>query len=238
MALRLMTGRWLAAGTLCAVAGCSQQGDKREPPKVDRALQQYILSTVPGDAGTEITRTHLDFEGKIHLVGYEIEPADRVALGGTVQLKMYWRSVAPLSDGWQLFTHVVDGAGRLVQNADENGPLRAPATNAQGERTQKLPPSDWEPGNVYVDEQSIEIPANVKSEYVAIAVGIWRYKHRKDADGGALEPIDMRLKVTSGPSDGQERGIVAKLRTDYRRPAPAPAPEKEPEEPAAAAPQG
>lgn len=181
----------------------------------DPALEQYVLDAVPRDVEH---RTLLDFGANVHLVGYDIEPDEKVKRGGTVSLTMYWKKASPLSDGWQLFTHVLDDRGRMVQNADEVGPLRQIVTDDEGQRRQALPPSQWQRGKVYVDEQEIPIPAGIESEHVVLTVGVWRYVERTDPEGAPAPPADIRLSVVSGAHDRQDRGIVAHLRTDYVRP--------------------
>jgi hypothetical protein len=60
-------------------------------------------------------------------------------------------------------------------------------------------------GNIYVDEQSFEMPpaADLAPE-VLLVVGVWHG--------------DMRLSVVSGPSDGHHAGIVARIDTGLEWP--------------------
>ena len=215
-------GRWLAvSAALLFGVGCEKPADQEEI-EIEPALEAYILEEVPNDLQHPIL---LDFEGKVHLVGYHIDPEGPVKRGDTVNIKMYWRGISPLTKGWKLFTHVLDDRGRQVVNLDNEGPIRKLVPGNDGEQRQALGPSLWKVGKVYVDEQTITIPTKypnsdreLTSETVAIAVGVWKYAPRRGKDGGVKGQADMRLDIVGGKSDGNNRGIVVRLDTDYQRP--------------------
>jgi len=197
----MMRARWAVSAALLAMA-CSKQ-PAAEQKELDPAIQAHVLESVPRDIPN---RTFIDFEGKVHLVGYALEPAEQAPPGTQMQLTLYWQSVARLGEDWSLFTHVLAPNGKQLANVDNVGVLRQVRPDARGEQRQALPPSYWEPGKVYVDEQTFEMPRGITVPEATIAVGIWR--------GNA------RLDVLSGPSDGQNRGIVAHVRTGVAPPAP------------------
>jgi hypothetical protein len=115
-----------------------------------------------------------------------------VPQGGRVKLTMYWKAVTKLDQGWNLFTHLVDGSGERILSIDNVGPIRE-----WRETQQALSPSAWEPGKVYVDEQVFNLPASVKTDKVQVLVGVWRENDR--------------LKILSGPHDPENRGTVATI---------------------------
>jgi len=84
---------------------------------------------------------------------------------------------------------------------DNVGPLREVRGSSQA-----LPPSDWEAGKVYVDEQTFILPAAVKTEKIQILTGIWKG--------------DDRLKIVAGPHDASNRAVAATLNLNLH-PAPA-----------------
>lgn len=192
--------RLAVLGVLVLIGGCGEA--QKPPPPVEPALAQYVLEEVPSDVQH---RTLIDFSGKVHLIGYDISPDGIVKPGTKFKLRMYWRSVARLGPGWSLFTHMVGPSTRELPNGrrlekgglDDVGPLRARSGPSS---PQALPPSDWIPGRVYVDEQDLEIPIDVKVPEVNVLVGIWR-------------PANLRLAVIGGPGDKEERGIVATIKT-------------------------
>lgn len=194
-----LPGRLALAAFLLA-AGCTGK-PAPEPPKVDPALASNVLDSVPSD----IESTYIDFDGKVHLVGYKLEPADVAPPGTTVKFSLFWQPMQQLGQDWRLFTHVLDDRQHQIANIDNVGPLR----KLEGEgaaQHQVLGPGAWQPGKVYVDDQTFDVPKDTRSPEVTITVGIWRG--------------DTRLPILSGPSDGQNRAVVAHVSTGVQ-PAPA-----------------
>jgi hypothetical protein len=186
-----ITSAFVLAWTLAACAGPS------EATKVDDSLSAYVLSDVPSDVQT---RTLVDFGGAVQLVGWDLSPDDKAAPGSTVHLKLYWRSVKKLSPGWTLFTHVSVADAPKPYAFDDVGTLR-----------QKLPPSEWTPGNVYVDEQDITVP-NTQSPVFTLSVGVGH--EAVQVAGSEVDGLSgSRLEILSGLSDGHDRAIVARLAT-------------------------
>jgi hypothetical protein len=177
-----------------AAAGCAAPVESSKP---DASVADHVLASVPADVQN---RTLVDFGGAVHLVGWDLEPKDRAAPDSKLKLKLYWRSVKRLSDGWRLFTHLSATGLKKPYSYDDHGVLR-----------QKLPPSAWVPGMIYVDEQEITVP-DLEAPEVTIAVGLHREALQivgKEVDGLS----GLRLSVLSGLSDGQDRAIIARLPT-------------------------
>src|SRR3954471_7321707 len=172
------SGLW-AAGSGCV--GGSKSGGKEE-----EKLKAYVLDAVPADIPNKVD---INYENKVHLVGYKVEPAGKAGPGTDVKLTMYWRADDKLDEGWSLFTHVLDANNERVLNIDNVGPLREVKDSHQA-----LWPSAWKKGKVYVDEQSFRVPEDVKTPELAVTTGIWKG--------------DARLKVVGGPADGENRGVV------------------------------
>jgi hypothetical protein len=216
-------GFLLSALMLGGCARNAQKAEAAEPAPLDPALESHVLDSVPSDIENRI---FVDFEGKVHLIGYALEPKTPATPGSRFKLTLYWRSVAPLGPDWGLFTHLLDGSGRKFGNTDNEGPLRRLKPSPDGEQVQTLPPSQWVPGKIYVDEQEIEVPRDVDAPELTIGVGIWRLQRfiMQTADGGIDLNNSMRLAVTSGPSDGKQRAIVTHIKTGLMRPVEARAP--------------
>ncbi len=165
------------------------EAEKHDSKQEAERLKSFILDDAPTDIGVHVDA---DFDGKAVLLGARVEPAAAVKPGEKVKVTFYWKSVQKLEGSWSLFTHVVDGAGERILNIDNVGPLREKHAGSQA-----LPPGDWEPGKVYVDEQSFTVPATVKTDKIQILTGIFS-KHG-------------RLNVASGPHDTTKRAIAATL---------------------------
>lgn len=202
---------WIA-GSLFLASACSD-GGPRAGAELDPGAAAYVLRSLPRDVGQ---RAFVDFGGRAHLIGYTLTPSDVAPPGSKVKLSLYWRSVAPLGEGWSPVTQLL--VGRRV--------LDVPARSVLSQNP-ALAASNWKAGQIYVDSQDVEIPRDIRAPEVTLAVGFRRESpaakpraaEPKAADAAADEasppPLrpDLRLPVLSGPSDGHERGLVAVLRT-------------------------
>jgi len=184
--------RWsavLCVGVLTACVSPPPAAEKHDPKAEAERLKTFVLDAPPADVGT---RVDADFGGKLVLLGARVQPTTGLKPGSKVTFTLYWRSQQKLDPGFKLFTHIVDGSGERLVNIDNVGPLREMRAGSQA-----LPPSDWEPGKVYVDEQVFTIPANLKTETIQILTGVFS-KHG-------------RLEITAGPHDTTRRAIAATL---------------------------
>jgi Carbohydrate family 9 binding domain-like len=174
----------IALGTAACVGG------KQQITAEDKArLQASILEAVPADA----KKVDINFENKVHLVAFKVEP-ELAPPGTPVKVTYYWRCDDPVEEGWQLFTHIQHEGFDKPDNLDGNGPLRELKGNHQ-----VLGPDRWERGKIYADEQTFTMPQDLKGPDTMVYVGIWKG--------------DARLRIISGPNDGDNRAIVAKIKT-------------------------
>src|SRR5260370_5199260 len=93
-----------------------------------------------------------------------------------------------------VFTHTKDEGSGKMGNLDFVGPLREQKNNHQ-----MLGPERWERGKVYVDEQTYKPPDDLTGAEVTIFTGVWKG--------------DARLRIISGPNDGDNSAIVGKIKT-------------------------
>lgn len=192
-------------GVAGVLAGCAAPP---ESAKADASLGSYVLASVPADVQNP---TLVDFGGAVHLVGWDLDPKGTATPGSTLKLKLYWRSVKKLSDGWSVFTHLVDPSAPKPYAFDGVGPLREAVPDSTHGTKQKLSPSDWVPGMVYVDEQSIRVP-DVGSPEITLVVGLSR--EALQVVGHELDGLTgLRLPILSGLSDGRDRAVIARLET-------------------------
>lgn len=186
--LGVVLGLCVALGGGVSSVACV--GGKQQISAEDKErLKPYILDAVPADA----KKIDANFENRIHLAGYKLEP-ELAPAGTTVKITYYWRCDDPVEEGWQLFTHVQHEGYDKPENLDSNGALRELKNNHQ-----VLGPDRWERGKVYADEQTFTMPADLRGPDTVIYVGIWKG--------------DARLRIISGPNDGDNRAMVAKVKT-------------------------
>lgn len=197
---------------LALTSACSSAPAEEGQTKLDPSLEQYVLPSVPADVQH---RTLVDFGGAVHLVGWDLDPADEAKPGSRLKLKLYWRSVKRLSPGWSLFTHLIAPGAPLPYAFDGEGALRQNVQDPKLGTKQKLSPSDWQPGNVYVDEQEFTVPPDIAAPEVTLAVGL--YREPLQVVGQEVEGLSgLRLPVLSGLSDGEGRAVLARLATGVR----------------------
>jgi hypothetical protein len=182
-----------ALAALCALSvpsvacvGASKGGVTSE----DRErLKPYILDQAPSDIPHKLD---VNFENKIHLIGYKFDP-EFAKPGTEVKLTYWWRCDDTVDEGWGLFTHIHEESDDKSDNLDGVGALRETKNNRQ-----IMGPDRWEKGKFYVDQQDYKIP-DWKGPDVTVLVGIWKG--------------DARLRIISGPNDGDNRAIVGKVKT-------------------------
>lgn len=188
-------------------SACASSSSQEQEVSADMAA--YVLPSVPSDVPN---RTFVDFSGFVQLVGYEITADTPARPGSNVKLKLYWHSVKKLSPGWSLFTHVLTSPQKKPYGFDDVGPLRALVEDPAFGKRQKLGPSEWVPGNVYVDEQAFTLPEDITESEITIAVGLFR--GAVQASGNEVEGLSgLRLAIVSGLSDGRERALIGRLAT-------------------------
>jgi len=179
----------LCFGAFTACVTPPPAAEKHDSTAEAERLKEYVLDAPPADVGTHLD---VDFGGKLSLLGARVEPTSGLKPGAKVKVTLYWRAQQKLDGGWKLFTHIVDASGERLLNIDTVGPLREMRAGSPA-----LPPSDWEPGKVYVDEQSFTVPPTLKTEKMQILTGVFGKKGR--------------LEITAGPHDTTRRAIAATL---------------------------
>jgi hypothetical protein len=185
------TGVFGVAFLLAAVSFGCVGGSKGLSSEDKEKLAPYILDSPPADIPHKLD---VNFENKVHLIGYKFDP-ETAHPGQDAKLTYYWRCDDALEDGWLLFTHTKDMGSGKMGNLDFVGPLREERNTTH----QVLGPERWEKGKVYVDEQTYKVPAEVTGSEVNVMVGIWKG--------------DARLRIVSGPNDGDNSAIVGTLKT-------------------------
>ena len=99
----------------------------------------------------------------ITLDGYTF-PRRSVQPGDILQLDLFWRTDAPLSERYKVFVHVLDQNGKIVAQTDrEPGGGQKPTTN-------------WGSNELIVDRYGVLIPADTPPGMYAIEIGLVRFR--------------------------------------------------------------
>lgn len=128
----------------------------------------------------------INFGDKVHLIGWDAPPS--ISPHQDFKLRLYFKVTAPLAGSYRIFVHI-DGGGTRING--DHVPLDG-----------KFPTQYWVPGTFITDEHTIKPSENntggaPPGGTYQIYVGLYQ--------GGE------RLKVLSGPSDGDNRARVGML---------------------------
>ena len=152
-----------------------------------RSERERLDPYVAEEAPTPQHALSVAFEDKIELVGYDLS-AESWRPGQPITVTWHWKVERSLEDGWRLFTHVTDASGANRVNADTDGVVR-----------ELYQPGAWKAGEYVKDEQTLTLPGNWTDENATLYLGLWNGPHR--------------LRITRGPSDGENRARVVTIPT-------------------------
>jgi len=125
-------------------------------------------SPVPIEGAQEPT----NFGDRLALVGYVLPPT--VAAGSSLPIKVYWRALAPMTEDYTVFVHLLDANGKTVAQEDDQPQSGAYST------------SFWDVGETIADVYALAIPRELAAGDYRIEIGIYRAR-----DG-------MRLPIRNG----------------------------------------
>jgi 4-amino-4-deoxy-L-arabinose transferase-like glycosyltransferase len=149
----------------------------------ENVLRDVVLSAPPAKIQHPATT---NFEKKIELLGYDLDlPHDGyVGAGESFKIRWYFRAISHGPAGYRIFVHI-DGRGQRIHG--DHDPLDG-----------KYPVRLWDPGDVVVDEQKLDVPANYGRGDYTIYLGFYSG--------------ETRLAVEHGASDGSNRAVAGVLR--------------------------
>jgi hypothetical protein len=148
-----------------------------------KATEQWINSirfatyAVPARLSDEPEmKSAVRFGEHITLDGYTLS-TPQVQPGDILQLDLFWRTDAPLSDRYKVFVHVLDRKGKIVAQTDrEPGGGQPPTTT-------------WGSKEVGVDRYGVLIPEGTPPGTYAIEIGLYGFDGTRlpvDTGGDAL----------------------------------------------------
>jgi hypothetical protein len=146
--------------------------------KNENPLAPLVLTALPHPQHT----IDANLDDKLQVLGIDVVDdrgrlVEAVSAGRTYFLKTYYRVLAPLTTEWEAFIHI-DGYHRR-HNGDHK-PMNG-----------KYPMSLWLPGDLLVDDHEFKLEPNFTPGTYQIYFGLF--------------VGDTRLKVLSGPNDGDNR---------------------------------
>ena len=132
---------------------------------------------------------HVNMDDKLEVIGIDLVDergrlVDAVSPGRAYRFKTYYKVLAPVGTEWEGFIHI-DGYHRR-HNGDHK------VTNS------KYPMSLWLPGDIILDDHEFKLEPNFSPGNYSIFFGLFTG--------------DTRLKIKSGPNDGDNRIDAGPLR--------------------------
>ncbi len=154
-------------------------------PIEGRADENYldgaILDAVPSTMQHEV---HCNFDQRVELVGYDLESPrpDTAGPGQAFTITWYWRSIAPVPSGYQIFLHV-DGYGQRLNGDHEP---------VQGHYPVRL----WDTGDIVVDRQELRVPANFPAGEYQYFIGFYSGEARLEILEGREDDVNRCIAGT------------------------------------------
>jgi hypothetical protein len=99
------------------------------------------------------------FGEAIRLRGYDLGLPP--AVDQPLSLILYWQSLSPVTEGYDVFVHVLDENGRIAAQADQQ-PVAGLA-----------PTHRWQPGDIIRDPYSIPLPGDLSSGTYRLSIGMY-----------------------------------------------------------------
>ncbi|HYO48584.1 MAG TPA: DUF2723 domain-containing protein [Chloroflexia bacterium] len=129
------------------------------------------------------------FGNSIVLIGYTIEPADKLKPGDLLKLTLFWQATERIYERYTVFTHVVDEAGVKVGQKDDE-PQRG-----------FEPTILWHPNQTVVDTVEVPIAADAQPGNYKLIVGMYNSVTQErlqafGADGASLSDYPVLTEVT------------------------------------------
>lgn len=154
-------------------------------PISGRADENYLRDAIldaPPDLDVAV---HCNFDQRVELVGYDLETPGTGTVGPGQQFTIiwYWRAIAPVPAGYQIFLHV-DGYGQRLNGDHEP---------VDGHYPVRL----WDEGDIVVDRQELRVPANFPAGQYAFNIGFYSG--------------ETRLEILEGPEDEVNRCVAGRL---------------------------
>jgi len=117
-------------------------------------LDESEIAAIPNPASIE-------FGGVARLRGYRIAP-HAVEPGDTVEVTLYWETLARTNQNYMIFVHLLSDVGTMVSQCDTHPGLG------------RYPTTAWEPGIVFADTYRVHVPETAYAPDTAyIQVGIY-----------------------------------------------------------------
>ncbi len=122
---------------------------------VDAVARTFVLPEMQYPFGA-------DFGRSIRLLGYDV---GALGAGQSLEVTLYWQSLAELDEDYLVFVHVLDEAGSIVTQVDE-GPQQG-----------SYPTSLWAAGEIVADHHTLNLPGDLPAGDYRLRIGFYRQEN-------------------------------------------------------------
>ena len=141
-------------------------------------ITSALVDAVP-DTAKKVT---INFEDKIELVGWRLEPTEPRA-GSPADIFLYWRALADNPGTWKVFIHI-DATGQRIHGDHE------PVENL-------FPTRNWKKGDLIQDRHRVNVKRTISAARFTFYAGLYRGS--------------TRMKIKSGPKDKENRARLGSI---------------------------
>ena len=143
---------------------------------------RFVTYSIPAQLSNQPQHASaVRFGDHITLAGFTLS-TPKLAPGDILQLDLFWRTDAPLTERYKVFVHVLDATGQIAAQTDrEPGGGRQPTTN-------------WASNAGVIDRYGVLIPEDVANGRYSVQIGLYDFSN-------------TRLKMM----DGQDAWVVAQI---------------------------
>jgi hypothetical protein len=166
------------------VFGCVEQSADTPSEEDIKAAREHVLKEPPAAMQHKVGAK---LEDKLEYLGCDVD-TEVVTPGKAFTLTHYWKTLKPVPDEWKLFVHLESPDSKKSHLNADHVPING-----------KYPLHIWKAGEIIRDIHRVSVPATWPGQAVEIYVGAWK---------GPL-----RMKVTSGPHDSENRVLAVKIPT-------------------------
>jgi hypothetical protein len=177
---------WAFVGLLAAQTVVMSLSLQTAPTDLREPIQHTPGFAVPSAQHT----TQARLGGRFDLLGYDLS-RDALKPGKSLDVTLYWKSVAPSQLQYTVFAHLLDSSGKLAAQQDAMP------------RGSALPTSCWVVSEVVSDTMTLSLPTDASPGVYTLQVGMYYL------------PTGERLPVTT-PGGVADRVVLQTIRVDPR----------------------
>jgi hypothetical protein len=142
--------------------GLYAPGDQSSVPPTSPAQEPVVLdylSTAGALPSEPEVAMDANFGGQVQLIGYTLTCHGETLL---CQVQLHWQAMAQMDTDYTVFVHLVGPDGAIASQHDA-----MPQAGA-------YPTSAWQPGEIVIDDHTVELPASADLENYSLLVGLYQ----------------------------------------------------------------